>query len=84
MIENLSDFLSVAVTAAFSLAGFYLLYQANISHYEKNMRYLEERYYRYYDESDNEYDDIIWDEPFYEEYAAHDTDGNNTQSSDSQ
>lgn len=81
MIESLSDFLSVAVTAVFSLFGFYLLYQANISHYEKNMRYLEERYYRYYDETDNEFDDINWDEPFYEEYLNHETDGNDTQSS---
>jgi hypothetical protein len=53
--------------AAFAAAGIYMFYLMNAKHYEENMKYLEERYYRFYDESDNVIDDSVWDEPFYEE-----------------
>ncbi|MBQ1532629.1 MAG: hypothetical protein Q4D46_06100 [Erysipelotrichaceae bacterium] len=67
MIESVSDFMSVITMAGFAAAGIYLFYLMNAKHYEENMKYLEERYYRFYDESDNVIDDSIWDEPFYEE-----------------
>ncbi len=57
MVESLSDFLSVAVMVVFTLAGLYMFYQVNARNYEQNMKYLEERYYRYYEDSDNAYDD---------------------------
>ena len=57
MIESLSDFLSVAVMAVLTLTGIYMFYQVNAKNYEANMKYLEERYYRYYEDSDNTFDE---------------------------
>ncbi len=49
MIESISDFLSLAVTIGFCIAGIVALVDASMKHREENLKRHEELYYRYYD-----------------------------------
>ena len=66
MIENLNDFLSVGVLVLLSVSGLYILYVAGVKHSEMVMRRVESRYYRYFDNADDESTDDS-DETYYEE-----------------
>lgn len=58
MIENINDFLNIAVTIVFSVIGLYYLYDASAKHHEENLKRREELYYMYYDSvSDDAADD---------------------------
>ncbi len=67
MIESMSDFLSFAVMIFFTAAALYIFYLMNFRVHEKNMKYLEERYYRYYLDSNSGFFDEDSNEPYYEE-----------------
>ena len=54
MIESISDFLSVAVTVLLCLAGFYVLYRAIAQHRFHVLQRMEESYYRFYDDTDED------------------------------
>ncbi|MCR5373073.1 MAG: hypothetical protein K6E41_06355 [Solobacterium sp.] len=54
MIESISDFLSIAVTGVLCLLGIYYLYIAIAQHRFHVLQRMEESYYRFYDESDEE------------------------------
>lgn len=66
MIENVSDFLSVAVLAALVFFGFYELYAVSVKHREARIRRLEARYYQYYDDADDDSDEEE-EGPYYED-----------------
>lgn len=57
MVESISDFLSIAVTVAFCIAGIIALYDASAKHHEANLKRHEELYYRYYDAVSNDSSD---------------------------
>lgn len=57
MIESISDFLSIAVTGLLCLLGFYGIYVAIAQHRFHVLQRMEESYYRFYDESEEEEDE---------------------------
>lgn len=66
MIESFSDILSLAFVGMFVVVGIYLLYSLSAKHYEQNMRFLEDKYYHFYDDSDDVDDGV--DDPYDQTY----------------
>ena len=67
MLESMSDYLSVGVVVFFVLAGLYLIFRSHDKNYQQTMKNLEESYYRYYDNVDDEPDDDSGSALYYEE-----------------
>jgi hypothetical protein len=54
VLETFDDILSLAAVVFFAIAGLYFLVSVSNRHHEARMRAMEERYYRYYDNADDD------------------------------
>lgn len=57
MIESIGDFLSIMTAAVFSVIGFWLLFRVSAKHHEQNLKKMEAKYYRYYQDADDDESD---------------------------
>lgn len=66
MLETIGDYLSIGILIFFVLWGIYLFYVISVKHNERILKSIESRYYRYYDDVDeDEFDDS--NAPYYED-----------------
>ena len=57
MIETVSDMISTVVMVLMALAGFYILFVVSDAHHAERMRDMEENYYSFFDNLQDEYED---------------------------
>ena len=57
MLENIGDYLSFFTMVGAAAAGLYLLFSITDSHHDAQMKKKQERYYAFYENSDDNLDD---------------------------
>lgn len=66
MLENINDYFSFITCAVSAFAAFYFLFVITDSHHDQIMKDRQERYYSYYENTDDDFDDENRSDPYYE------------------
>lgn len=66
MLENINDYLSFAAMFLGVAMAFYFLFVITDSHHDQIMKDRQERYYSYYENTDDEFDDENRSDPYFE------------------
>lgn len=66
MLENINDYLSFAAMFLSVAMAFYFLFTITDSHHDQIMKDRQERYYSYYENTDDEFDDENRSDPYFE------------------
>ncbi len=67
MVESVSDFISLATIAALAVYGIRLLILAAEMDRERTFKRAEARYYRFYEDTDDGFDDDEKNETYFED-----------------
>ena len=66
MLESISDMISFVITCLFTLIGLYIFFVISDKHHDEVMKKMEEIYYSFYENVDDEYDHDEKSTPYYE------------------
>ena len=66
MLENMTDYFSFITCVISAFAGLYILFIITDKHHDEIMKDRQERYYSFYENTDDDFDDENRSDPYYE------------------
>ena len=66
MLENINDYLSFAAVILMAGSALYLLFAITDSHHDQLMKDRQQRYYSFYENADDDFEEENRTDPYYE------------------